>query len=475
MNIADLAASAVRSISKHNGRRLGIKAEAPDIIPHRVHVLEGDRYKVGYAVKEVMPDDVSARPYWIAGYGPGRRIEGVHDPMTVRAVWIGAGDNGGYVHICVDAIGMAGVEVSKVRGMLDDLRHDAGCVSVNISCSHTHAGIDTLGYWGKLPKTGKDPEYMELLLSSCAEVAREAYLNRKPGKLYLGTIHVPSAQLDKRPPVVLHDVLTRIRFKPDDGSAETWLVNFAAHPNTLGGDYRLISADYPYYMREKINARRQTNVAFGIGAIGAVDPGDFCEDKTDRTRIQGETLADALFEIDNDRELPCRIKTLRQPFYCPTDNAVLAFLASLKVMSTKRYPSAKSSLGMALRTELTYIDLGGQKILTLPGESFPETVYGGYEPAETSATGEGPEINPDPLCKICGDEDLLVFGNTNDMTGYVVPPNDFILHPTQPYLSTATDRLGNRHYHETNSLGIKSAETIADVFRDMVNRMKLAE
>ena len=111
----------------------------------------------------------------------------------------------------------------------------------------------------------------------------------------------------------------------------------------------------------------------------------------------------------------------------------------------------------------------------LPGESFPETVYGGYEPAETSATGTGPEINPAPLCDICGDDDLLVFGNTNDMTGYVVPPNDFILHPTQPYLSTATDRLGNRHYHETNSLGIRSCETIADVFKDMSNRMALAD
>ena len=59
---------------------------------------------------------------------------------------------------------------------------------------------------------------------------------------------------------------------------------------------------------------------------------------------------------------------------------------------------------------------------------------------------------------------MITFGVTNDMTGYVVPPNDFVLHPTQPYLNGWRDRFDKNHYHETNSMGPKSQKAIADTF-----------
>ena len=470
MSIADFAASAVKSISKYSAKRLKRKMSVQQISKHNVHKFEGEKYKVGFACCEVMPDDMDTQIYWIAGHGPGKKIEGVHDPITVSAMWIGCGDNGGIMMISADIIGLTRVEVAKVRDMFSSYSNKINCKSLNICCTHNHAGFDTVGYWGKLPKTGKNPGYMDKLLNSIVNVAIKAYENRTEGNLYIGTTHVPEAQFDKRDPVVLHDVLTRIRFIPDNGSNETWFLNFAAHPNTLGGSNLKVSADYPYYLRKTIYENKDVNVLFGIGAIGAVDPGDFCEDKEERTRLQGECLGNAALSIDNDEPLECNISVLRQPYYCPVDNGVLAFLAMLKVMSSKRYPYEKGDLGLALKTEMTYINIGKQKILLLPGESFPETVYGGYADAETSATGKGPEINPTPLVDIAGDKNLLVFGVTNDMTGYVVAPNDFVLHKTQAYLSNGRDRFDRSHYHETNSLGYNSAQTIADVFADVVSR-----
>ncbi|MCD7774016.1 MAG: hypothetical protein LUH40_00335, partial [Clostridiales bacterium] len=89
-----------------------------------------------------------------------------------------------------------------------------------------------------------------------------------------------------------------------------------------------------------------------------------------------------------------------------------------------------------------------------------------------SATGLSADENPKPLTEIAEDENLLVFDVTNDMLGYVVPPNDFVLHPTQAYLRMGTDRFGKSHYHETKSLGIFVQETIANIFSGMVKRMK---
>lgn len=472
MSIADFAASAVKAISKSSAKRLKKKVSATPIAKHNIYKFEADRYNVGFSKCEVMPDDLNTNTYWIAGHGPGKKIEGVHDPITVSAMWIGCGDNGGIMMISADIVGLTRVEVAKVRDMFSSYSKKINCKSLNICCTHNHAGFDTVGYWGKLPKTGKNPGYMDKLLKSIIKVAKEAYENRKTGDLFIGTTHVPEAQFDKREPVVLHDVLSRIRFVPDDGSNETWFLNFAAHPNTLGGGNRKVSADYPYYLRKTIYENKDVNVLFGIGAIGAVDPGDFCEDKEERTRLQGECLGKAALAIDNDEKLDCNIQVLRQPYYCPVDNGVLAFLAMLKVMSSKRYPCNKGELGLALKSEMTYIKLGSQKILLLPGESFPETVYGGYADAATSATGKGPEINPTPLVDIAEDKNLLVFGVTNDMTGYVVAPNDFTLHKTQAYLSNGHDVFNRSHYHETNSLGYLSAQTIADTFADICSRMK---
>lgn len=471
MSIADLAASAVRAISRSSAKKLKRKMSAPEISKHKIYNFNGEKFKVGFASCEVMPDDMNEKTYWIAGHGPGKPIEGVHDPITVSAMWIGCGDNGGVMMISADIIGLTRVEVAKVRDMFSEYSKKINCKTLNICCTHNHAGFDTVGYWGKLPKTGKNPAYMDKLLNSIVKISKEAYKNRTEGELYIGTTHVPEAQLDRREPVVLNDVLTRIRFVPDNGADETWFLNFAAHPNTLGGSNRHVSADYPYYLRETIYAEKNVNVLFGIGAIGAVDPGDFCEDKEERTRLQGECLGKAALSINNDEKIECKIEVLRQPFYYPVDNGVLAFLAMLKVMSSKRYPCNKGDLGLALKSEMTYMKLGKQKILLLPGESFPETVYGGYDTAEKSATGKGPEINPTPLVDICNDKNLLVFGVTNDMTGYVVAPNDFTLHKTQAYLSNGRDRFDRSHYHETNSLGFNASKTLADNFASMVERM----
>lgn len=474
MGVNEFAAKAVRVIGKRSAKKLIRKGVKADPLPRpEPTVIKGKSYVCGYASRVVMPKDIHAKKYWIAGHGMGHVIEKIHDEITVSAMWIGADDNGGYIHISADIIGLTNFELNIVRDRLKDLIEESNCAGVFASCTHTHAGFDTVGYWGQLYKlqSGKDPEYMDLLLKSLEEVAREAYKKRKVGKLYIGTVRVPEAQFCKREPNAMHDTLTRIRFVPDNGSTQTWFLNYAAHPNTLGGANRECSADYPYWMRKTIKDEKRTHVLFGVGAIGAVDPGDFCDDKPERTRIQGETLGKAALGIDNEKEMPVEITVLQQKYYSPVDNGLLALMATIKACSSQRYPCDKGDLGLALLTEMVYIKLGTQQILMLPGEPFPEVVYGGAAPAESSATGKGTDINPTPLIDIVGDKDLLVFCVTNDMTGYCVTPNDFVLHKTQPYIEQGRDVFDRKHYHETNSLGYLTNETMAENVADIMRRL----
>ena len=474
MNIADFAASAVKKIAINHGKKVNRKMTAPEIPqaePSFLKNAEGNIFNVGFSMKEVMPEDVTSKKYWLAGYRTGNLIKGVLDPLTVRAMWIGCGD-GGIILVSADLIGLTGYEVKLVRDKLASFCKEVNCKLVSISCTHTHASIDTVGYWGKLPATGKDKEYMNQVIDSIAAVCVNAYENRKEGKLYTGSIHVPEAISDGRMPYnKVNDKLSRLRFVPADGTEETWFLNYSAHPNTMGGDCSEVSADYPYFLREAINKEKKTNVLFAVGAIASVNIADLDEDRRERTRKGGEILAKAALSIDNDVELEGEMTVVHQPYYAPIANGVLSLMAIIHVCSALKYPSKTSETGLALLTEMNYIQIGSKKILTIPGEAFTENIYGGYATAEESPNDLGPEVNATPLCEIVGDKNMEVFGVSNDMTGYMIPLNDFVLHPTQPYLSSVRDKYDRNHYHETNGLGKDIPHVMADVLKGMMAKI----
>ena len=450
---------ALKSAKKFNDTKI---PELPSGSPEKI---SGDKFSVGFASRDLTPDNLLHHTYWMAGYNIAKSITGYLDPLTANAMWIGAENGGGIALVSCDLIGLTGYDVNIIRDKLADFCRLTDCKNVTVSCTHTHAGIDTMGYWGVLPKTGKDKVFQDTVLNTIADLCKEAYMNRKPGKMYYGSLHAPELVDRWRKPYFTNDLLHRFRFVPDDGSTETWYLNFGAHPNTMGGHNRMLSADYPCYMRREINKAQKTNILFSVSTIGATDIGNVDKNNYKRAILGGEALGRKALSIKDERELKPELTVLRQEFVMPIDNKVLAVANYARVFNTRKC-KADSLLGIGFISEITYFNIDGVQILTMPGEMFSELVYeGGYCDAQTSSTGEGEEINPTPLCKIMEDENLIIFGVTNDMAGYALAPNDFVLHETQPFLSRGTDRFGRNHYHETNSCGIKTGETIAEIVR----------
>lgn len=478
MDIMDIASKGIAAITKNFGKKVAKKTVAPVIEDAQQITLAGSGYRAGFSREEIMPNLESGKTYWIAGHGSGHKMEGVLSTVYVSAVWLDCGNDEGMLWLGGDIVGLTRVEVNKIRSMIMDSKKIKGCKCINFSCTHSHSGIDTLGYWGKpnlvsIPSNGKDPEYMDMLMKNAVKVAEQAYENRKSGKLYSGNIEIKDGLFTRRGFIDKHEILSRFRFVPSDGSKEIWILNFGGHPNSLGGKNRLLSGEYPYFMREQIAAENGADVLFGVGPVGAMDVANLDDkDNVNCIKLQAKMIADAALKIDNDKELPPEIKIIQQPFYLPVGNYVLTLLAMRHVMSFNAYPCKDSDIGIAMMTEMTYMTVGGKKILLLPGENFVSTVYGGYMSADVAPTGIGPEVNPTPLAQIANDPELIVFGVTNDMTGYVVPPNDFILNPTQPYLNGVKDKNGLNHYHETNSMGEGTQKVIADTFEKVFSRLK---
>jgi hypothetical protein len=444
----------------------------------------GDRFTVGFGKCVMLPADIEKKKYYIAGYGENNPARGVIDPQYAHAMWID--DNtgrGGVLFISLDIVGILNKDVNKIRHILKGFCNRTGCRSINVCSTHNHAGIDTMGIWGRLPFSGKDPNFMELLFNSVLTACETAYNSRKDGDLYLGTIGVPDMQEDIRTPIVYSKTLTRFRFAPLDGSDEVWLLNFASHSESLQGSNHLVSADFPCYLRERIKDKTGADVVYTVGAIGGMISMDIPEeDKLRRehrllesTRNIGYKLAEYAISIDNDTKLSCKVDFARREFYIGADNTILTLACYIGLLEADRYADPSLPKYLCLKTEITYFEIGGKKLLLLPCEIFPELVFGGFLGAEESATGKGAEVNPQILTEICEDEEILVFGLANDELGYVVPPNDFILNPTAPYLENARDKFNRKHYEETNSMGPDTAFTIAENVRSIIEAVKNAK
>ena len=337
-----------------------------------------------------------------------------------------------------------------------------------------------MGIWGPLPFSGKDEKFMQELFDAVLFSAYDAYTNRKNGKLYLGTIEVPDMQEDIRTPIVYSKTLTRFRFVPDDKSNEIWILNFASHSESLQGCNHLVSADFPCYLREKIKKTSGADVLYGVGAIGGMISMDIPEEKLLRkeyrliesTRDIGYKLADYALKISDDIKLNANINFARKEFYADVENPVLTIACDVGLLCADKFARKESPNYWCLKSEITYFEIGGKKMLLLPCELFPELAFGGALSADESGTGKGSEVNPALLCDIVGDKEILIFGLANDELGYVLPPNDFVLNEKMPYLDNGRDCHDRRHYEETNSMGPNTAKFIADTVQQIIDAVR---
>lgn len=439
-------------------------------------------FTLGFGKASILPPDIGKKKYYIAGYQENKPAEGVLDEPHTHAVWLDDMSGlGGILLISIDDVGMLNLDVNRLRAKLKNFAMLSGCRSINIVSTHNHAGIDTMGIWGRLPFSGKDPKYMEFIFSQTVKAVEQAYSSRKKGSLYLGKTEVPDMQEDIRTPVVYSKTLTRLRFVPEDGSRQTYILNFASHSESLQGVNKLVSADFPAYLREKIAEETGAETLYCVGAIGGMISMEIANEKEIRdsgsdfaesTKAIGRKLADYALSIKEEDEtlLGPRIGCIRREVYFKAENTVLLLAAKIGILEAKEHRMGDGS-GFAMKSEISYIEIDSLKILLLPCEIFPELVYGGFLSAEESATGCGGEVNP-PLLKDLVGDDVMIIGLANDELGYVLPPNDFMLDPDKPYIDIPRDSHGRRHYEETNSLGPETAATIAMTVKDIMETVE---
>ena len=428
-------------------------------------------WKVGFGRRQIALPENSNEPLYISGYNSGWEITGLLDLCEARAIWLGT-ERQGVLLIGVDCIALDSGTVDEIRAAIGEI---PGCTAINVYATHTHAGPDTLGLWGPLGVNGKNSEYMKNLIAAAAEAGREAAENVHEGKLYYGFAETEDMFRDSRYPEVYDPNLYQLRFEANDGSKGTRLYFYGAHAESLRGSNTLVSRDFPGRLCDAMAEYTGDNTMFASSpAGGLIMTKAFVNDTTLQAVENLEITSSKLIEYaksitpETERELKASLKFSRTVFTVPLDNPAFVTYKFLGILNNKAVKT-DSATGHGVETELCVMMLDDLAVTLLPGEIFPELVLGGLF-GQMNSDG----VNPKPLMEIAkenGIEEMIAIGLCNDELGYIVPPSDFLLNEKAPYIERVTDKHGEDHYEETNSVGPACAQCIADAFEQAVKQL----
>ena len=451
------------------------------------------QWKVGYAGASLLEGiDPMSGDYFLAGsLEPivGRVPTQVIDDQRVRVYAISDGVGGTVVHAVIDGFGLSRGDVMEIRSRMAEFAEKYGVVAINVSVLHQHSCIDTLGMNVPLAqalimntgnaatggllddqKVQKNQQFMENLFAKTVYAMKRAVVNMKTGDLYYGSVDIADYIKDKRDPQAIDSEIQRLRFVPEDGTGETWILEAGIHCTSIGAGPEELTADYPYYIEKTIREEIGANVVFIQGAelaittreillcgecdsianVAHTDDGveiscpngcgevafgeDIGEandiwyqnnigDKNDFETMAeyGYILAQKVIAIEEEEKLDPVLNIAMQEVALDVDNQILTLAAREDVLNAV---ITKAGDGYNMITEIGYMELGNSVAVFLcPGEFDPILIYGGPESGDASWTGGEWAMPALKDCTNC--ENVMVFGLCNDQAGYVLRDNEY--------------------------------------------------
>jgi len=158
---------------------------------------------------------------------------------------------------------------------------------------------NTVGIWGPDDTTtGYDPVYMARIRAAAVSAITEAVKSLRPVKMSIGSILVEDSNHDLQPyvsdtrdPVVIDNRMHVMQFDgANDGKPVVTVLNWADHPESAGSENHYITADYTYWLRDRLEQHTGSPVVFVNGALGGqIGPGQVRPRSDDGTLLpQGE-------------------------------------------------------------------------------------------------------------------------------------------------------------------------------------------
>ncbi|MBI3323906.1 MAG: neutral/alkaline non-lysosomal ceramidase N-terminal domain-containing protein [Candidatus Omnitrophica bacterium] len=212
----------------------------------------------------------------LAGYSRrrGKPSSGVHDPAYVRAVVLGDGER----RIALVSCDLLIIDEPLFDAVQERLRHGSRSPvpQLLLAATHTHSGPGAYGrkFFEKISMGHFDPAVFEGLVSAMTRSIEEAAGRLAPVRLEYGSASAAELIVNRMEAAGPVDAeAAAVSLWGDAGELRAAIVNFAAHPTTLGVWNRQVSADYPGVLTAAIEAEHPGAVClFFAGAVGDQAP-----------------------------------------------------------------------------------------------------------------------------------------------------------------------------------------------------------
>ncbi len=379
-------------------------------VPERVPVYrayaENGALEAGAASVDVTP----AESVWLAGYDALRESTGVHDSICARALVLRRGEFK-VALVALDVIGLQRQDLLALHARLPgfDPRH------LIVAATHNHSGPDTLGLWGFPPfASGQDSDYMEQLFDGIVAALAQAEASLRPAELAAGAALVDPRGLHmnmRRPGIVDARVPVLHVRERGGGATIATVVELGCHPEVLGPPNQFLTADFPHWTVERLEAELGGIGIYVSGAVGGLvtpdvensvmvaDGGTFEEAERVGTRLANHAIEVVQDLRAYDAEPPIEVR--HAPIYVRNANWIYDLALWMDLLERDYYGRGY------LLSEVNLWQVGALRIATFPGE-----------------------ITPDQWLRIAeqlGDGPAMPIGLANDELGYLLPSADYAM------------------------------------------------
>ncbi|GAA5221547.1 hypothetical protein [Membranihabitans marinus] len=423
---------------------------------------------------------------WIAGFSNNKPANGVHDDVWARTMLVDDGESR-VAMVSLDAVGYMYADVVDIR---QSIPSEWDIDYVLIASTHTHESNDLIGMWGPdIFHSGVDPDHMAYVKAQVKESIAMAIKAIRPAKIILGQDLTGRDSIlikDTRKPIVKATGVHVMQVL--DAVTDTTLgsiINWANHPETLWSKNLLISSDFPHYIRESLENGIYDNgqlIQAGIGgtaiffngAVGGLmaphpslpfnDPirdTVLSEPSFEKTRTLGEQIAMLGMAALSTEDTLSRVSPIHleaRSLYLPIANRNFRIASAIGLLERG------TSKWFQTRSEVAAFSIGPAAFISIPGELYPEILYGGIE----SPPGQDFDISPVevPALKTKIKQTYTFYlGLSNDEIGYIIPKSEWDEVEPWLYLDDSDS------YGEENSLGPETAPILYDALSELIEKL----
>ncbi|HUW61452.1 MAG TPA: neutral/alkaline non-lysosomal ceramidase N-terminal domain-containing protein [Candidatus Bathyarchaeia archaeon] len=228
----------------------------------------------------------------MAGYGDrrGKPAEGVHDDLFVKALALSDGQ---------DVAVIVGADILLVPENVAELVREAVAKqtpltanSLYFTASHTHDSVGAFGpgLVAKISAGKYQPDIPPFLADAFTTAIIKAYNSLGPAKLANGNVDAPEFIRNRVREAPVDTELSYMLVEKDSGE-RCYVVNYSAHPTTVGGDFMLYTGEYPGFLQRALEREGAAAMYVG-GALGSSGPrAPEGASDVDRAQAMGEALA----------------------------------------------------------------------------------------------------------------------------------------------------------------------------------------